>query len=125
MFGTIRFPAWCDRIMWTSKSNKTLLATRQLFYERAELQMSDHKPVMSLFRVNVKLFIKEKQMEIYQSLVRQLDAWENEQMPKVSSNTYLLLSFLLELIQHWTDFNVEKYGRLRPDQIWDSNAINN
>lgn len=71
--------------MWTSKSNKTLLATQQLFYERAELQMSDHKPVMSLFRVNVKLFIKEKQMEIYQSLVRQLDAWENEQMPKVST----------------------------------------
>ena len=58
---------------------------KQLFYERAELKMSDHKPVMSMFRIKVKVLVKEKQNEIYQSLVRQLDAWENEQMPKVMS----------------------------------------
>lgn len=31
--------------------------------------------------------VKEKQQQVYQSLVRQLDTWENECIPKVSMST--------------------------------------
>lgn len=77
-----RMPAWCDRIQWIGEDVK------QLWYKRAELHMSDHKPVHSLFEVVVKSLIPEKKKQIAQQLQRQLDAWENEAIPKVhmSSN---------------------------------------
>ncbi|KAG9452231.1 hypothetical protein H6P81_005135 [Aristolochia fimbriata] len=45
-----RSPAWCDRILWLGKGIK------QLSYERAELRLSDHRPVRSIFVVEVEVF---------------------------------------------------------------------
>jgi len=73
-----RCPAWCDRVQWRGEDIKCL------FYGRSELDISDHKPVMAHFEVTVKILVKEKQQSVYQALVRQLDAWENECIPKVS-----------------------------------------
>ena len=73
-----RPPAWCDRILWIGDD------IAQLVYNRAELLTSDHKPVYSIFQVKAKVLVKEKQQEVYQNLVRQLDTWENECIPKVS-----------------------------------------
>ena len=73
-----RAPAWCDRILWIGDD------ISQVAYERVELLLSDHKPVYSLFNVKAKVLVKEKQQQVYQSLVRQLDTWENECIPKVS-----------------------------------------
>lgn len=66
----VRLPAWCDRIQWIGNDIK------QLWYRRAELCASDHKPVMSLFDVMIKSYIPEKKKLVQQSLGRQLDAWE-------------------------------------------------
>lgn len=49
-----RSPAWCDRILWSGKGIK------QLFYKRAELRLSDHKPVSSMFSVDVEIFDHRK-----------------------------------------------------------------
>ncbi|XP_049377557.1 type I inositol polyphosphate 5-phosphatase 2-like [Solanum stenotomum] len=49
-----RSPAWCDRILWLGKGIK------QLFYKRAELRLSDHKPVSSMFTVEVEIFDHRK-----------------------------------------------------------------
>ncbi|XP_068649861.1 type I inositol polyphosphate 5-phosphatase 2-like isoform X2 [Aristolochia californica] len=49
-----RSPAWCDRILWLGKGIK------QLSYERAELRLSDHKPVRSIFVVEVEVFDPRK-----------------------------------------------------------------
>ncbi|KAJ8774483.1 hypothetical protein K2173_016929 [Erythroxylum novogranatense] len=49
-----RSPAWCDRILWSGKGIK------QLFYERAEIRLSDHRPVSSMFLVEVEVLDHRK-----------------------------------------------------------------
>ncbi|CAA0838099.1 Type I inositol 1-4-5-trisphosphate 5-phosphatase 2 [Striga hermonthica] len=49
-----RSPAWCDRILWFGKGIK------QLFYKRAEIKLSDHRPVSSMFLVEVEIFDQRK-----------------------------------------------------------------
>ncbi|XP_009781982.1 type I inositol polyphosphate 5-phosphatase 2-like [Nicotiana sylvestris] len=49
-----RSPAWCDRILWFGNGIK------QLLYKRAELRLSDHRPVSSMFSVQVEIFDHRK-----------------------------------------------------------------
>nr|CAD1828729.1 unnamed protein product [Ananas comosus var. bracteatus] len=42
-----RTPAWCDRILWRGKGMK------QMWYVRGESRFSDHRPVHSLFSVQL------------------------------------------------------------------------
>lgn len=49
-----RSPAWCDRILWLGKGIK------QLCYNRAEIRVSDHRPVSSNFMVEVEVFDHRK-----------------------------------------------------------------
>ncbi|XP_020243935.1 type I inositol polyphosphate 5-phosphatase 2 isoform X1 [Asparagus officinalis] len=49
-----RSPAWCDRILWFGKG------IRQLSYWSSELDLSDHRPVSSIFYVEVEVFNEGK-----------------------------------------------------------------
>ncbi|XVF13558.1 hypothetical protein REPUB_Repub08aG0217500 [Reevesia pubescens] len=49
-----RSPAWCDRILWSGKGIK------QLCYQRAEIRLSDHRPVSSMFLVEVEVLDQRK-----------------------------------------------------------------
>ncbi|KAF3442917.1 hypothetical protein FNV43_RR16835 [Rhamnella rubrinervis] len=44
-----RTPAWCDRILWKGEGMK------QMWYVRGESKFSDHRPVYSLFSVQIDL----------------------------------------------------------------------
>lgn len=73
-----RCPAWCDRIQWIGEE------VVQLSYSRCEtLKISDHKPVSALFAVGAKEVVQERKRVVYDSLIRQLDSWENQAIPKV------------------------------------------
>lgn len=59
-----------------------------------ELQISDHKPVSSMFTLKVKTERPELRGEVYRDLIRQLDQYENDSLPKV---IFQFLGFLLSL----------------------------
>jgi len=44
-----RVPAWCDRILYKSQRQRI----KQLVYSRGELYISDHRPVKSLFEIDI------------------------------------------------------------------------
>ncbi|XP_042046082.1 type I inositol polyphosphate 5-phosphatase 8-like [Salvia splendens] len=44
-----RTPAWCDRILWKGEG------VEQMYYTRGESTLSDHRPVYSLFSVQLNL----------------------------------------------------------------------
>ncbi|XP_040985910.1 type I inositol polyphosphate 5-phosphatase 2-like isoform X3 [Juglans microcarpa x Juglans regia] len=52
--GEKRSPAWCDRVLWLGKGIK------QLSYKRAEIRLSDHRPVRSNFLVEVEVLDHRK-----------------------------------------------------------------
>ncbi|XP_044503255.1 type I inositol polyphosphate 5-phosphatase 2-like isoform X2 [Mangifera indica] len=49
-----RTPAWCDRILWLGKRIK------QLSYKRSDIRLSDHRPVSSMFLVEVEVLDHQK-----------------------------------------------------------------
>lgn len=79
----IRAPAWCDRILWKSLSMK-LDSIIQLGYMRSDLRPSDHKPVMSLFQCSIRKVVVDRQRNVFQDLIRVLDKWENDSLPRVA-----------------------------------------
>jgi phosphatidylinositol-bisphosphatase len=82
----VRAPAWCDRILWRlAKGGSESLA--QLSYRRSELKPSDHKPVCSLFACNLRRIIADKERAVFEHLLRELDKWENDSIPKVDFST--------------------------------------
>ena len=103
----LRAPAWCDRVLWHSQvsltlllpgkpslySNSSLLSSpqnpahvQQKNYLRSELNISDHKPVMATFNTQVKNIIAAKRQEVYAEVMRTLDKFENQSLPKVDLN---------------------------------------
>ena len=79
----LRAPAWCDRVLWHSKNPGHVT---QLNYLRSELNISDHKPVMSSFTASVKKVVGPKRAEVYAEVMRTLDKFENQSLPKVDLN---------------------------------------
>jgi len=67
----LRAPAFCDRILWRTKSNPS--SVRISNYLSARLLPSDHKPVSAVFSTDVKEIISEKEKSVYNELIQKLE----------------------------------------------------
>ena len=99
----MRVPAWCDRVLWyvrggndsrvgKAASDNGDVEKKQVLelldYVRNDgVLISDHKPVTATFAVQVKKIQREAQANVYRNIVRTLDRWENDAMPKVEMKT--------------------------------------
>lgn len=73
-----RIPAWCDRILYKGAG------IEQVHYiSHPDLIISDHKPVSSLFNVQVKVVDREKSNKVYEDVMKKLDRLENDYLPQV------------------------------------------
>jgi hypothetical protein len=52
-----RIPAWCDRVLFEENANLT-----QIYYGRAEIKLSDHRPVYGLFEARIGKINEEARM---------------------------------------------------------------
>ena len=63
-----RTPSYTDRILWRSISNN--VQSEQLYYGRAEVKTSDHRPVSAIFDVDIEICDEAKlhreYVEIYE-----------------------------------------------------------
>lgn len=104
----LRAPAWCDRILWKQSRH-----IRQERYFRAELTLSDHKPVAALFRVNVRRIVKEEQMRVYEELSRAWDALENDSMPKITIHPPIIdFSEIRYMVKAESQLVIENVGQV-------------
>jgi len=60
----LRIPAWCDRVIY--EENEDLGC---IFYGRAELRLSDHRPVFSLFEAKIRKINEKARQEIEQVVI--------------------------------------------------------
>ncbi|XP_061195086.1 inositol polyphosphate 5-phosphatase OCRL-like [Saccostrea echinata] len=73
-----RIPAWCDRILYKGEGIEQIHYT-----SHPDLLISDHKPVSSLFQIEVKVIDKEKSNKVYEDVMKKLDRLENDYLPQV------------------------------------------
>ena len=80
----LRAPAWCDRVLWCATNHPNHI--KQINYGRTEHRISDHKPVYACFETAVKNIVIQKRTEVYGEVMRTLDKFENQSLPKVDLN---------------------------------------
>uniref|UniRef100_A0A915PME1 Inositol polyphosphate-related phosphatase domain-containing protein n=1 Tax=Setaria digitata TaxID=48799 RepID=A0A915PME1_9BILA len=76
-----RCPAWCDRILWWNRDGVNV---RQQLYESIEsVAFSDHKPVRSVFLVEIRSVDEAKRLACLEEAVREADRRANEALPQI------------------------------------------
>ncbi len=79
----IRAPAWCDRVLWRSLDASHV---KLLSYHRAELNVSDHKPVAAVFRTKTRKTHKSQHRSTFHNVIseiKQLDAQGGSSKPEI------------------------------------------
>jgi len=110
-----RIPAWCDRVLYKGKM------ITQKYYKSTNLYSSDHKPVKSLFDVEITIIDRETKRKIEKELYeQQLDIYKKGQMNSFKTNPFL------------DDDDIEYEKNIEPKRAstnnyhwWDLKQINN
>lgn len=71
-----RAPAWCDRILYRDGGNRGRI--KQLWYNRHEVRVSDHRPVSAGFEMRVKRIDPERRSRVWESGVRRFERVRGE-----------------------------------------------
>lgn len=77
----VRPPAWCDRVLSYAKEENSLQQVQ--YCSTPSLTPSDHKPVFARFECDGRVIVEAREKTVYQELLRTLDRWENDSIPKV------------------------------------------
>lgn len=106
-----RIPAWCDRILWRTKSDPKLI--RQAAFRRHEMMTSDHRPVSALFVTSIKKIIVPHRAKMFGEMVKHLDMLENELTPDVQlSNNIVQLGPVHYMVATSHSITVENTGQV-------------
>ncbi len=71
-----RVPAWTDRILWRRRATKQEMESRNfnpgkcIYYGRADIRYSDHRPVSALLEVEVDRVIPKRLIEVLNSIFK-------------------------------------------------------
>ena len=71
-----RTPSWCDRILYEANSNLS-----EVFYGRAEINLSDHRPVFGLFEAKIRKENEKAKEELEQQLIQEFNTKQNAVQP--------------------------------------------
>ncbi|KAL0481230.1 inositol polyphosphate 5-phosphatase [Acrasis kona] len=84
-----RTPSYTDRILW--KDVHKVGGIQQLYYSMHNTFMiSDHKPIVSCFKVPIKIIVQDKYKQLYRELIKMLDKLENDMLPEIQLSTQML-----------------------------------
>ncbi|MEW5306934.1 MAG: hypothetical protein WDW36_009363 [Sanguina aurantia] len=89
-----RTPAWCDRVLWVPGRG-----LRQLAYGRAELALSDHKPVAAAFVLAAQHYNRDRIGMLLDEARKELDRHATIMRPKCSLEVSVLPLGRLQLGQ--------------------------
>lgn len=73
-----RAPAWTDRVLWRRRiqqmdaDNPNFNPGKLLFYGRAELKQSDHRPVVAILDIEYSLIDYDKRSRVFQEVITDL-----------------------------------------------------
>eukprot|EP00002_Diphylleia_rotans_P006106 TRINITY_DN1540_c1_g1_i13.p1 TRINITY_DN1540_c1_g1~~TRINITY_DN1540_c1_g1_i13.p1 ORF type:complete len:781 (-),score=100.23 TRINITY_DN1540_c1_g1_i13:309-2651(-) len=101
-----RAPAYCDRILWWNRSPVDILS-----YYRAELKLSDHRPVLAHLGVGIRIEDKMKRLETSQRIARDVDKAENLLMPQATlSSTCVDFETVRYMVPVVRTITIENHG---------------
>jgi phosphatidylinositol-bisphosphatase len=100
-----RTPSYTDRILWRSLFPD--VQTKQLYYGRAEVKTSDHRPVSAMFDVDIEICDEEKMYKEYVNIYERFKP-SNAQIVYDMKNDLNLRK--KQLIEEFDFYVKKKYG---------------
>ena len=82
----LRAPAWCDRVQWYSSDGSSEGMVRPIYYNRAELTLSDHKPVLAILEAGIRRVNETAEAKHLRDFSVHLDREENGLLPQIDIN---------------------------------------
>jgi len=76
-------PAWCDRVLYWVR-DKNVKLEQSAYTSSDSVMFSDHKPVISSFRLSVKTIDKQRKLVVYDEMLKDSDRKANNLLPQVS-----------------------------------------
>ncbi|CAF1020786.1 unnamed protein product [Adineta steineri] len=89
-----RTPSYTDRILWRSINPD--ICTKQLYYGRAEVKTSDHRPVSSIFDVEVEKCDEIKMHQEYINIYKRFQPSHAQMIIHIKTETNLRKNQLIE-----------------------------
>ncbi|CAF0762456.1 unnamed protein product [Adineta ricciae] len=100
-----RTPSYTDRILWRSIFPN--VQTKQLYYGRAEVKTSDHRPVSAIFDVEVEICDEAKMYQEFVNVYERLKPSNAQLMYHLKSETNLRR---IQLVEEFDMYVRRKYG---------------